>query len=173
MRASVAIMLLTASCAGPGVSQFAGMPPPFDPVRFFTGHVVSWGVIEDRSADPTGVITTDCQGVAEGPDGVHMIQHLTRGKTRQIRDWHMRRVSATHYEATANDIVGTAAGDVAGRVFHLRYVLALDPGNSLENVSMDQWMYLEDDGSMVNRATLSKLGFILAEVTEHFRHEGD
>ena len=99
-----------------------------------------------------------------------MVQHLTEGGGQQVRDWHLRRVTPTHFEATANDVVGTAEGDVAGRVFHWRYTLALDPGHALENVSMDQWMYLEEDGSMVNRATVSKLGVVLAEVTEHFTH---
>ena len=159
-----------ASCASPALDQFAGSQPVFDPVRFFTGHVQSWGVLENRSGEPTTPITTDCLGNPDGTDGVHMMQHLTEGAKSQVRAWHMRRVTASRYEATANDIVGTAAGDVSGRVFHLRYTLALAPGNALKNVSMDQWMYLMDDGSLVNRATVSKFGTILAEVTEHFRH---
>ena len=33
---------------------------------------------------------------------------------------------------------------------------------------MDQWWYLLDDGSMLNRTTVRKLGVIVAEVSEHF-----
>ena len=33
---------------------------------------------------------------------------------------------------------------------------------------MDQWWYLLDDGSMLNRTIISKLGVVAAEVTEHF-----
>ena len=171
-RLGVALALAAglAGCAGPSVQQFAGTQPPFDPVRFFTGHVVSWGVLEDRSGSPTSSITTDCMGVPEGSDGVHMIQHLTEGKDHQTRDWHMRRVTPTHFEATATEVLGLAAGDSAGRVFHWTYDLATDPGNPLKNVHMDQWMYLMDDGSMINRATITKLGVTVAQVTEHFTH---
>jgi len=51
-------------------------------------------------------------------------------------------------------------------------VLALEPGNPVKNVTMDQWWYLMDDGSLLNRTTIRKLGVILAEVTEHFVRGG-
>jgi len=35
---------------------------------------------------------------------------------------------------------------------------------------MDQWWYLLDDGSMLNRTTISKFGVTLIEVSEHFAH---
>ena len=167
---ALAAALLVSGCASPGLKQFTGTTPAFDPVTFFTGHVVSWGVLEDRSGYPTEAITTDCQGTLEAPDSLHLVQHLTGGKDQQTRDWHMHRVSPTHFEATANDVVGVASGDVEGRVFHWTFVLALKPGNALENVTLDQWMYFEDDGSMVSRDTIRKLGVIVAGVTEHFRH---
>ena len=80
----------------------------------------------------------------------------------------MRRAGPGRFDATANDIVGTAHGEAAGRAFHWSWTLALHPGNPFTNVSMDQWWYLQPDGSMLNRTTIRKLGFILAEVTEHF-----
>ena len=84
------------------------------------------------------------------------------------RDWHMRRIAPGRYQATANDMVGQASGEASGRAFHWQWTLALSPGNSLKNVTMDQWWYLEADGSLLNRTTISKLGYIAAEVTEHF-----
>ena len=173
MRAHYAVLattLVLAGCATPSVQQFTGTTPVFDPVSFFTGHVTSWGVLEDRSGYPTEVITTDCQGEAEGADGLHMVQHLVQGKEDKTRDWHMRRLSPTRFEATANDVIGTAQGESAGRVFHWTFVLALRPGDGLANVTLDQWMYLQDDGSMINRDTVRKLGVVVAGVTEHFRH---
>ena len=51
---------------------------------------------------------------------------------------------------------------------HWQWTLALHPGNPLTNVAMDQWWYLQADGSMLNRTIISKLGVVVAEVTEHF-----
>ena len=175
-KSNALIVLLVAAalsgCAKPmPIGGFAATAPAFDPVTFFTGHTQSWGVLENRSGQPTGIVTTDCVGAAEGADGLHMVQHLALpdGST-QTRDWHMRRTAPHEFEATANDMVGTARGEAQGRVFHWRWVLATKPGESLRNVVMDQWMYGEADGSMVNRTTIRKLGIILVEVTEQFEH---
>jgi hypothetical protein len=164
-----AAALLTGCSPALPVAHFATTDPAFDPVRFWTGHTHSWGVLENRDGAPTAVVTTDCTGEPEGADGLHMVQHLTiEGEPDQMRDWHMRRVGPHAFEATANDMVGTARGTASGRVFHWSWVLATRPGDSLRDVTMDQWMYLEDDGAMVNRTTITKLGITLAQVTEQF-----
>lgn len=150
------------------VEAFRGMPPTFDPVRFFTGQVRSWGVLEDRGGQPTQIVTTECMGTVEG-DTLRMTQRLTIGQDAPVtRTWQMRRTGPGRYEATANDMVGTATGEAAGRAFHWTWTLATSPGNDLKNVAMDQWWYLLDDGTMLNRTTIRKVGVILAEVSEHF-----
>ena len=174
MRAARAAALgLCAAVSGCGkpmpVQRFAGTAPPFDPLVYWTGHTHSWGVVENRDGTPSEIVQTDCIGEAEGPDGLHMRQTLTEGDgTVSHRDWHLRRTSPGHFTATANDMDGTAAGVAAGRVFHWSWVWARKPGNALLNVTMSQWMYGMPDGTMMNRTMVSKLGVIVAEVSEQF-----
>ena len=55
LRQFAPLVLLAAlcGCSAPlPVSAFANTGPQFDPVRFFTGHTVSWGVMENRSGAP-------------------------------------------------------------------------------------------------------------------------
>ncbi len=153
------------------VTAFPAGASPLDPIAFFTGHAHSWGVLEDRSGQPTEVVTTDCTGQTDASGTLHMTQVLHVGQDApQTRIWEMRRVAPGRYEATANDMVGTATGEAAGRAFHWQWTLALHPGNPFTNVTMDQWWYRMDDGSILNRTTVRKLGFIAAEVSEHFVH---
>ncbi len=167
---AVGLALLLGGCS-PAL-QPADIPgPAFDPVRFFTGHVRSWGVMENRSGEPTAIVTTDCTGTASS-DGLTMVQTLQIGTDpQQTRRWTLRSLGAGRFEATANDMVGTAIGTAAGRAFHWEWTLALEPGNALKNVTMAQWWYLQEDGSMLNRTIVSKLGVIAAEVTEVFKPE--
>jgi hypothetical protein len=164
------LMLGLLGCSSPlPIASFAGSGPAFDPVAFFSGSIHSWGVLENRSGEPTAIVLTEGRGEAEGADAVHFPQRVTVGTAAPVmRDWHMRRVGPGRYDATANDMVGTAHGEAAGRGFHWTWTLALHPGNPLTNVSMDQWWYLQDDGSMLNRTIITKLGIVVAEVTEHF-----
>ena len=165
------LALLLCACGGPDLARIGGDAPSFDPLLFFTGHTRSWGVLEDRSGAPSGVVTTDCLGTLENDGTLRMVQHLTMpdgGVTE--RTWHLRPDGIGSWQATANDMVGTAEGSSHGRVFHWDWTLATRPGDPLFDVTMSQWMYGLQDGSMLNRTQISKLGVILAEVTEQFRH---
>ena len=147
---------------------FAATAPAFDPVRFWTGRTTSWGVIENRDGAPTAIITTTTDGTAEGAGGLHMVQHVRHDGRDTARDWHIRRLGPGQFEATANDLVGTARGATSGRTLHWTWTLASEPGDGLYNVTMDQWMYLADDGTLMNRTIITKLGIRLAEVSEQF-----
>jgi len=156
-------------------------PPPtlgesgaiFDPVAFFNGHLRSWGVVEKRSGAPTGWVVTDCEGHADGPDRLRMVQHLSfQDAPAQERTWTLWRTGSHRFEATANDMVGSATGEADGRAFHWTWVLAKSSGQRPFDVTMDQWMYRLDDGSVMIRTTISKLGIILAEVSEQFIRTG-
>jgi hypothetical protein len=153
------------------VPVFTGGGPAFDPVAFFDGHTHSWGVIESRSGAPTERVVTDSHGEMAGADRLHLVQRLSfQDGTTQRRDWVLWRSGPDRFDATANDMVGTARGHVDGPMFHWQWVLARSPGNPLMNLTMQQWMYRMDDGSVTIRTTVSKLGVIVAEVTEQFTH---
>ncbi len=167
------LALALAGCGKPmGPDGFAQSGPLFDPVAFFNGHVTSWGVEETRGGLPSGIVTTDCAGTLNGPDDLSMVQTLhLPGGTTQTRRWHMRRVDAQHYTATANDMAGEADATVSGRALHWRWVLETNPGNGLENVTMDQWMYRMDDGSVMIRTNVTKLGLHLLGISEIFNRK--
>lgn len=151
---------------------FAATSPTFDPVSFWTGHTQSWGVRENRGGAPVAIVTTRTEGTpettADGVAGLHMVQHLTVDGVASSRDWHMRRLGNGVFEATANDMIGTATGTASGRMFHWTWTWAREPGNAFSNVSMDQWMYLADNGTLMNRTIITKLGVRLGEVSEQF-----
>ncbi|MBV9653773.1 MAG: DUF3833 family protein [Acetobacteraceae bacterium] len=165
-----ALVLLLTSCHEPPAVEILGnQAPDFDLIAQFTGHVRSWGVVENRSGEPSGWVETDCTGTVDGAGALHMSQHLLQEDgTAQDRAWIVRRTGPHSWDATANDMAGTAHGTAAGRTFHWHWTLAHGPGKPPVDVEMDQWMYLLDDGSMLNRTTVRKYGIILAEVTERF-----
>lgn len=154
--------------------RFANTTPAFDPIAFFTGRTRSWGVFENRAGEPTRRFSTVCDGRRDADGALRLDQtFLYEDGTTQQRHWRIRRLDAHRYEATANDVVGRGEGEAYGNAFHWEYTVALKPGNPLFNVRLKQWMYLQSGGrTMVNRASVSKLGIALAQVTEEFRREG-
>ena len=71
--------------------------------------------------------------------------------------------------ARASITANTGPGAAAGNVLQWRYVLALPVDGRVWNMDMDDWMFLIDDKTMLNRTTMSKFGFRVGEVTLSFR----
>lgn len=160
-----------AGCAAQPVVPASAAGPAFDPITFFDGHTHSWGVIESRSGAPTESIATDSQAELDAAGRLHMRQKLRfQDGTSQERDWVLWRSGPDKFDATANDMAGTAKGEATGRMFHWHWVWARSPGDPLMDVTMNQWMYHMDDGSVTIRTTVTKFGIIVAEVTEQFIH---
>lgn len=165
----IAGLMILAGCDRP--STVVSLPGPmFDPIAFFQGHTRSIGVIEDRSGAPSDLIETDSLATIDAEHRLHMVQTLRFGGKTRERTWTLWRTGDTAFDATANDMIGVAHGESAGGSFHWEWELARSPGNPLMNVTMEQWMYAMPDGAVLIRTTIRKLGFIVAEVTEQFRH---
>jgi hypothetical protein len=167
-----AMAFVVGGCASKPVATFRGGRPILNPEKFFAGHTRSWGIFESRSGEPTEILHTETWGHLEG--GVlHFEQDLLFGDgKKKHRSWLIHRVDQHHYTATGTGIVGVARGEADGNAFHLDFTLDALPGNPLGHVHMSQWMYLQSDGvTLVNRDTLTKLGVIVAEITEQFRKD--
>ena len=76
---------------------------------------------------------------------------------------------ACAYTGSADDVVGTASGRTSGNAFQWAYTLRLPVDGKVYEVQFDDWMYLVDERVMLNRATMSKFGFRLGEVTLSFQ----
>lgn len=168
------LTLVLASCAPLTPQDFAGTDPPMLPERFFAGVTRSSGVIEARSGAPLRRLRTETRGRMEGD--VLVLDQTLRfddGETRD-RSWRLRRTGDGRYTATATDVVGEVRGESAGRALKLEYQLQLTPGSRWRTAHAEQWMYLMDDGrTLLSRLTLSKLGIVVATVSEIFQKAPD
>jgi hypothetical protein len=89
------------------------------------------------------------------------------GKTER-RVWRLTDLGGGRWEGRADDVVGVATGVSSGNALNWRYTLALPVDGKVYEVQFDDWMYLVDDKVMLNKATMSKFGIRLGEVTLSF-----
>ena len=88
--------------------------------------------------------------------------------TTERRIWTINK-NGNRYVGTAADVVGEAAGESGGNALRWTYVLALKVGDSTYNMDMDDWMYLLDERTMLNKTAMSKFGVKAGEVTLFFK----
>ena len=158
-----------AGCASHDIADYAAEKPVLDLRTYFTGTVDAWGVFTDRSGKVVRRFTVlmDCRW--NGDQGV-LDEAFTYsdGKTER-RVWRITRLPDGRYSGRADDVVGEAQGQAQGNALRWRYTLALPVDGRVWHVDFDDWMYLMSDTIMINKATMSKFGITLGEVTLTFR----
>jgi hypothetical protein len=61
-------------------------------------------------------------------------------------------------------VVGTALGRGAGNAFNWSYKLRIETGDSEIDVHMDDWIYLIDERTVLNRTDMTFYGVHVGEV---------
>ena len=166
---SAALLLITTGCSGMTPEQFEGREPRLLIEDYFAGDTRAWGLFEDRFGNLRREFVVDIKGTWDG-ETLTLVEDFVYadGETQQ-RTWTIRKLDEHRYEGTAADVVGPAEGVSYGNALNWRYTLALEIGDSVWNVRFDDWMFLQADDVLVNRARVSKFGFDIGEVTIFFR----
>lgn len=172
LAAAFSALLSLAGCSTMQPQDFAHSTTTFDLQRFFTGHNRSWGVFENGGGAPRRTFVADSFGKLNPDGSLALTQHFrfSDGK-RQLRVWRVRRVDATHWEATANDVVGKAMGESRGNALYWEYTITVNPKNPLATVHVCQWIYQpEGTETVMTRLRITKMGMPLFQVTESIHH---
>jgi hypothetical protein len=172
---SLAGTLALGGCATMHPRDFANSPTHFDLERYFTGHARSWGVFENLGGAPKKWFIADNRGQRQADGTLVLTQHFNFSDgTKQMRVWRIRRIDATHWDATANDMVGVAHGEAAGNAFYWEYNITVNRENPLATVHVRQWIYQPvGTDTVMTRLVVTKLGLKLFEVTESIHHVTD
>ena len=64
--------------------------------------------------------------------------------------------------------MGQAQGQAAGNALNWRYDMDLKVGEGTWRVNFDDWMFLQPDGVLMNRAKVKKFGLAIGSVTLFF-----
>jgi hypothetical protein len=168
LYAAAGSALLASGCAGPSVNDYISEQPALDLRQYFNGIVDAWGLFTDRSGKVVKRFTVQMNCSWSGDQGVLDEDFVYSDGTRQKRIWTLQHLGDGRYSGQAADVVGMAEGSTRGNAFNWRYTLALPVGDQVWQVQFDDWMYLMNDQVMLNKASMSKFGIFLGEVTLSF-----
>jgi len=149
--------------------EFADSEPRLVIEDYFAGRSRAWGLFEDRFGDLRRQFVVDIEGRWDGRELVLYEQFTYADGERARRVWRIVKKDEHTYEGRADDVVGTAAGVAYGNALNWRYNLDLKVGDKTWRVHFDDWMFLQPDGVLINRARVSKFGVEIGEVTLVFR----
>ncbi len=164
--------LLLVGCAGVDPVRYATTTPELRIEEYFLGQSRGWGMVHDRSGEVIRRFTVDLVGSQEGEEFVLREWFVWDDGENEYREWRIRRTGAHTYEGRAGDVVGIAEGEARGNALHWRYQLKVSARGSDWVLCLDDWMFLQPDGVLLNRATMSKFGFRVGEIVIAFQRAG-
>ena len=155
------------------IEDFTGRTPELVLEDYFLGQTKAWGIFEDRFGNVRREFEVDIAGTVDA-DVLTLDEHFTFADgEKDRRVWTIRRINANTYEGTADDVIGTAQGKVFGNALNWTYKVDLAMGDRSLRVRFDDWLFLQTDGVLINRARVTKWGFEVGQVTLFFRRVGD
>ncbi|WDU57954.1 DUF3833 domain-containing protein [Pseudemcibacter aquimaris] len=153
------------------VNDYQNNGPEFILEQYFNGKTVAYGVFENRSGKIVNQFKATITGSVQ--DDILTLHEDFIYQNGQIdkRLWQIKILPNGYYEGTTNGVVGVARGKRAGNAFNWTYVFDLPVKNTSYKLKFDDWMFLQDNEVMINRAFVSKWGFHVGSVTLSFYKE--
>lgn len=143
--------------------------PTLDPRTHLSGPLALEGVIYGPTGRVVSRFTAQAQGTWHGDSGTLAEDFTYDSGARQSRAWSLTLGPDGTVTGTAPDVVGTAQGRVLGSALVLRYQIRLEPQAGGHVLSVTDWMYLLDNGTLMNRSEMRKFGVKVAELVATMR----
>jgi hypothetical protein len=160
----MSLLILCTACAAPSLEEFRDSEPYFDFPAYFTGPVKAYGVIRERGGKVTRSFVMDMHGSWDGERGRLEEQILFSDGETQQRAWDIVADGQDRWIATAADVVGEGVFRRVGSAMRLDYVLRIPYKGSTLDVTVEDWLYLQPDGVIVNQSILKKWGFRVGDI---------
>lgn len=157
--------ILLTGCTAMKIEDFNNTKPEFIPQEYFNGKLRAYGLVKDRS----GKITRTFKGTMVGSwdkNGIGTLdEYFVYDDGEEMkRVWTLKPTGAKKFIATANDIIGESPMIANGNTVMIDYVMRTPYKNSTIDLSVQDWLHLQDDGVIINHSKLKKFGFVVGEI---------
>ncbi len=169
---AIAVMLLKqryASFAAQDPADYRGKGPDFDLRKHLSGPLTCEGVIFGPTGRVTSRFVADMTGTWNGTTGTLAEVFRYDSGTVQHRAWTLALGPDGQITATAPDVEGKGMGRVEGSGVLLRYRIRLTPEAGGHVLDVTDWMYLLENGTIMNRSQFRKFGIKVAELVATIR----
>lgn len=164
----VAATATTGCVSSNTLEQFETAPRQLVLEEYFEGETTAYGLFEDRFGMVRRQFKVDITGEVEGKRLTLTEKFVYDDGERDTRVWEIDILGNGQYRGTAGDVPVPAVGQVSGNAFNWKYRVDLKVGDSVWNVGFNDWMFLMQDGVLINRAYVTRYGIEIGQVTIAF-----
>lgn len=150
-------------------TDYDGEAPLFDIREVLNGPLACEGVIFGPTGRVSSRFVAEFHASWDGDQG-RMTEHFRydSGDT-QDREWRLTVEPFGKIRAEADDLVGVGRGRQAGHGVCLKYSIRLPEASGGYVLDAVDWMYLVENGTIINRSQFRKFGIKVAELVATIR----
>ena len=167
----IAILLNSCSSNDMKPVDFKDQKPRLIIEDYLLGDVKAWGILQNRFGKVIRQFSADLNGAWDGKQLILDEKFNWSDGEIQIRKWKINKIDEHNYEGTAGDVVGKAKGYSYGPAFKFEYILLVPVKGKEMKITFDDWIFKQDEKVAINRATMTKFGIKVAELTVFFQKD--
>ena len=169
----ILISFILTNCTGNKMKpiDFKDQKPRLIIEDYLSGNVKAWGLLQNRSGKVIRQFSADLIGEWDGKKLVLNEKFNWSDGEIQTRQWTITKIDEHNYEGIAGDVVGKAKGFSYGPAFKFEYVLLVPVKGKEMKITFDDWIFKQDDKVAINRATMTKFGIKVGELTVLFQKD--
>lgn len=154
-------------------TDYANTGPQFALQTHLCGPILSEGLIYGPNGKVTSRFVARMHGEWDGNTGTLSEEFTYSTGRKQSRKWFLTLGPGDTFTATADDIVGEAHGVISGATVQMEYRIVLPPEAGGHTLTVTDWLYLTENGVIMNRSELRKFGIKVAELVATMRPDPD
>ncbi len=149
--------------------DYSARTPKLDLRDYLNGNVDAWGQVYDYTGKATTQFQVIMKGTWNGNSGILEEAFIYHDGRKDQRTWTIQYSDDHNFTATASDVIGTAVGSQYGNAAKMRYSFnaKLDDKKFMV-LNMEDWLYLLDDKTLINRTKMRKFGLNVGELVITF-----
>jgi hypothetical protein len=151
-------------CSNMKIEDFVDIQPEFVLEEYFEGRTMAWGMFEDRFGNVQRQFVVTMDGSWDGTTLILNEDFVYDDGESENRVWTLTKTDEMNYEGTTQNSIGIAKGTRAGNAFNWKYAFNLKVGDDYWKVKFDDWMFLQPNGVLLNKATVTRWGIKLGTV---------
>jgi len=167
--AALAVVAGLAGCGSQALDDYASETPTLDLREYLNGPLTASGIFFDHAGRADMRFIVEMEGAWDGDTGTLAERFRYSDGHNDERVWTIRFQDDGRFTATAHDVVGEARGGQRGNAAMMRYRLRIPRDGDEVVVSMEDWLYLQEDGTLINRTKMRKFGLTVGELVVAFR----
>ncbi len=173
VTAILGLFLLSACGTTMKLEDFNSTTPALQLEDYFEGSSKAWGLFEDRFGNVRTQFWVDIKGTWDGKTLILNEDFLYANGDTEQREWIIEKTGPNTYQGVTENVIGVATGETSGNAFNWRYDFNLDVDGDTWKVHFDDWMFLQKDGVLLNKATVTRWGFKIGTVFISFTKEAE